>query len=93
MNDHSTQFVRSATSAGIDFTITDLEVAFTLMQTALTTTDSELALRTYNHAVRTLAETRELLGRASPTEEQRSKLTAAMAALEERLSVFRTRSP
>jgi hypothetical protein len=90
MNDHST-FVRSATRAGIDFKIADLAVACKLMQTALATTDPDLALRTYNHATRTLTETHELLGRTSPSGEQRQQLTAAIGDLEEQLSAFRAR--
>lgn len=91
MSDFPAHFVRSATSAGMTFTITDLEMATSLMQRALIATDSEFAFRTYNHAVRTLSEANELLTRYSPTADERARLTKVIAVLEARLAAFRAR--
>ncbi len=91
MTDHPSQFVRSATTAGIAFTLTDLEIAISLMDTALTTADKDAAARTFDHGTRTLTETRELLTRATPTTEQRERLTQLMQILEQRLTAFSSR--
>jgi hypothetical protein len=64
MRDHPSQFARSTTAAGI--ASADLEIAISLMDTALTTADKEAADRSFDRATRTLAETRELLARATP---------------------------
>lgn len=91
MTEHPSQFVRSATIAGIAFTITDLEIAVSLMDMALTTADNDTGDRSFEHATRTLTETRDLLTRATPTAEQREQLTQLMQTLEERLATFRAR--
>jgi len=91
MTDRPAHHVRSATAAGIAFTITDLEIANTLLEMALTTQDEALAQRTYNHAQRTFDETHELLLRAAPSPEQQQQVTAAMALLAARLAAFRAR--
>jgi hypothetical protein len=90
MSDSPTHPVRSATTAGIAFTITDLEVANALMKMALSTQDEALVQRTCNHASRTLDEARELLLRA-PAGDQRQQLTEALALLTARLANFRAR--
>jgi hypothetical protein len=92
MPDRAALNVRSATPAGIAFTITDLKIANALMDMALTTPDEALAHRTYNHARRTLEETHELLLRAIPAPGQLTRLTDAMALLIARLAAFRARS-
>ena len=91
MSDRTAHHIRSATPAGIAFTITDLEIANTLMRMALTTDDTALALRTYNHSLRTLEETHELLLRAAPTADQHAVLTDAMALLSAKLAAFRAK--
>jgi hypothetical protein len=88
MTDHPSQFVRSATHAGIIFTIQDLEIAISLLDAALQTTDVAAAERSRDHAARTLTETRELMTRAAPTNEQRERLIQLMQTLEERLATF-----
>jgi len=91
MPDRPAHHVRSATVAGIAFTITDLEVANALMEMALTTQDTALANRTYSHAQRTLEETHELLLRAAPSPDQQAQLADAMALLAAKLTDFRAR--
>ena len=91
MPDRKAHNVRSATPAGIAFTITDLEIANELMRVALTTDDPTLALRTYNHALRTLEETHELLLRVAPGAEHQPRLQQAMKTLAASLDAFRTR--
>ncbi|MET0499270.1 MAG: hypothetical protein ABW106_13480 [Steroidobacteraceae bacterium] len=92
MPDRKAHNVRSATPAGIAFTITDLEIASELMRVALTTDDPTLAHRTYNHALRTLEETRELLLRVAPAAEHQPRLQQAMEKLTANLDAFRARS-
>jgi len=91
MPERPAHHVRSATSAGIAFTITDLEIVNALLKVALTTPDTALAQRTYSHAQRTLEETHELLLRAAPSSEQKAQLEASMALLTARLAAFRAR--
>lgn len=91
MPDRPAHHVRSATVAGIAFTITDLEVANALMKMAVTTQDTALANRTYSHAQRTLEETHELLLRAVPSPDQQAQLTDAIALLTANLADFRAR--
>jgi hypothetical protein len=91
MPERPAHHTRSATVAGIAFTITDLEIANALMKMALTAEDRTMALRTYNHAQRTLEETHELLLRAAPLPEQRERLDEAIALLTARLAAFRAR--
>jgi hypothetical protein len=91
MPERPAHHARSATVAGIAFTITDLEIANALMKMALTTADRALAHRTYNHAQRTLEETHELLLRAAPSPDQEKHLADAIALLTARLAAFRAR--